>query len=116
MQTKAFEIRDRATFIPVIATLMESENEQEHYLLRRSGFGAFCGLVVLCRMEASGVDRNATYDPFAWGMNARTYNIAHRYIAQNWHNLNTGQVIDVEFILGETTIEKISEIMDDLPY
>jgi hypothetical protein len=34
---------------------------------------------------------------------------AHRYIEENWNALSDGDVIDVEFILGETKEKKISE-------
>jgi hypothetical protein len=126
MITKAFEIRDRGTFIPVIATKMtptalppvdqtindwHKSAEAERYLLRRAGYSAdlsdYC--VVLCRMEASGVDRNATYDPYAWGGGVRTYLVAHEHIIKHFDELESGAVIDVEFILKETKEPKISE-------
>ena len=34
---------------------------------------------------------------------------AHCYIERKWRELKDGDVIDVEFILGETTSIKISE-------
>lgn len=126
MITKAFEIRDRATFIPVIATKMtptvlppvdqtindwHKSAEAERYLLRRSGYSAdftdYC--VIVCRMEASGVARNATYDPYTWGAGDRTFCVAHKHIIEHWDELESGAVIDVEFILGETTEPKKSE-------
>jgi hypothetical protein len=119
MITKALEIRDSHTFIPVIAVKMvpslilkggqQVDDEAERYLLRRSGYGFANPCVVLVRMEASGVDRNATYDPFAWGGGSRTMTVAHDYITKNFDSLNSGDVIDVEFILGETKQPKQSE-------
>ena len=117
MITKAFEIRDRGTFIPVVAIKMvpsyladtADEVEAERYLLRRAGYNFDQPSILLCRMEASGVDRNATYDAYAWGSSARTMTAAHLYIEQNFDELETGDVIDVEFILGETTQMKVSE-------
>jgi len=38
--------------------------------------------------------------------------VAHAYIEKNFHNLNSGDVIDVEFILGETDKPKTSERFD----
>jgi hypothetical protein len=35
--------------------------------------------------------------------------VAHDYIRNNWPTLKDGDVIDVEFILGETNERKISE-------
>lgn len=113
MITKALEIRDRGTFIPVIAIKMVPDDgmdhEPERYLLRRSGYGFDDPCVVLCRMECSGVDRNATYDPYSWGGGARTYQVAHQYIIGHFDELESGDVVDVEFILGETSKPKISE-------
>lgn len=119
MQTKLFEVRDRGTFIPVMATLISPSHEDsspaEFYLMRRAGFGVgnpLVGnpLIILCRLECSGVARNATYDPFAWGANStRTLTVAHQHIAEHWAELETGAVIDVEFILGETREPKRSE-------
>ena len=116
MITKAFEIRDAATFIPVIAIKMvpdyvfrHDETNPERYLLRRAGFGFDDPCVIVCRMEASGVDRNATYDPYSWGGGSRTMTVAHEHIRKNFDNLNSGDVIDVEFILNETQKPKVSE-------
>gem|GEM_PF-2943358 len=50
-----------------------------------------------------------TYDPYDWSGTPRTYREAHKYIKQNWGILESGDVIDVEFILGETDTCKISE-------
>jgi len=116
MIVKALEIRDAATFIPVIAIKMVpdyvfrfDETNPERYLLRRSGYNFDDPSVVLCRMNCSGVDRNATYDPYAWGNQTRTMPVAHDYITKNFDNLNSGDVVDVEFILGETKQPKQSE-------
>ena len=81
----------------------------ERYLLRRAGYGFDDPCVVLCRMDASGVDRNATYDQFAWGGGTRTYQVAHQYIIDHFDELESGAVVDVEFILKETTQPKKSE-------
>lgn len=116
MIVKAFEVRDRCTFIPVFAVKMTpgEQNgdsvEKERYLLHRAGYTYFDdSCVVLCRMEASGVDRNATYDPYAWGGGTRTYQVAHQYIIDHFDELESGAVVDVEFILGETKEPKKSE-------
>ena len=113
MIVKAVEVRDRGTFIPCLAVKMvpveypDAASEPERYLLRRAGYGFVNPCVVLCRMDAIGVDRNATYDPFAWG--ERTLPVAHQYIADNFDRLESGAVVDVEWILKETTEPKKSE-------
>jgi hypothetical protein len=104
MKTKVFEIRDKNTFIPVIGILMEPEQESEGYLLRRAGYGG-PRCVLLTRLEGGG--RGSQYNPYEWG--DRTYRVAHQYITKEWSNLNNGDVIDVEFILGETQVKKESE-------
>lgn len=119
MIVKAIEIRDRGTFIPAMAVKMVptyrsqvetiTEHDADRYLLCRAGYNFQDPCVVLCRMEASGVNRNATYDPFAWGGDARTYQVAHNYIIEHFDELESGAVVDVEFILGETKIPKKSE-------
>ena len=103
MQVKLLEVRDRATFLPVLAVSTEANNAEQGYLLSRTGYGA--PLVILTRLHADG--RATHYDPYAWG--DRTMKTAHEYISLHWETLEDGDVIDVEFILGETTEKKISE-------
>lgn len=115
MITKCFELRDRGTFIPVIATKMIPDDddanqfERERYLLRRAGYGFVNPCVVLCRMDANGVARCASYDPYSWGADDRTFCVAHNYITEHFDELALGAVVDVEFILKETTEPKKSE-------
>ncbi len=118
MKTKAFEIRDRATFIPVIAIQMtpstdgpDEQKDAECFLLCRAGFSFESPSVILCRMESIGTDRNASFNPYTWG--SRTYCVAHKYIIEHFDELESGAVIDVEFILGESKTCKVSERFDD---
>jgi len=53
-------------------------------------------------------ERKASADPYFWG--DRTFTTAHFYITQEWAQLTSGDVVDVEFILGERTEPKLSEI------
>jgi hypothetical protein len=102
-----FEIRDRNTFVPVLAVRLRddpSENSwKERYLLRRCGY-SIDGSVLLTRLDGSG---KATSDPYDWA--DRTFATAHHHILEHWDELETGDVVDVEFILGETTEPKVSE-------
>ncbi len=110
MKTKLFELRDRSTFIPVMAVqLSPSDDSSENWLMRRAGFAFMDNNVILCRLECAGVDYNATHDPYAWDKGARTFFVAHKYIQENFDTLAPGAVVDVEFILGETTQPKVSE-------
>ena len=105
MKAKALEVRDKGTFIPVLAVDINPTEEAQRYLLRRCGY-ACDGVpnIVLTRLDGNGV---ATNDPYTWG--GRTYPIAHNYIINNWDKLQNGDVVDVEFILGETLKPKVSE-------
>jgi len=102
IETKLFELRDHSTFIPIIASRMTSDDPHEAWLLRRAGYrwegeGAPPPLVLLTRVQGN---YRAQYDPYSW--TGRTYPVAHDHIARNWHELQSGAVVDVRFILGET--------------
>lgn len=121
MILKLFELRDSGTFIPIFAfqcrpTYWGAGDMQlfnaERYLLSRAGFD-HKGLddhVIIGRLECEspGVSQ-CTYDVHAHSTVARTFLHAHRYIEQHWAELESGAVIDVEFILKETAEPKISE-------
>ena len=125
MQAKALEIRDRMTFIAILAVeMIPTEFEHTHwglpgsqddptaleeaqrYLLRRCGY-PIDGRPMILLTRLDGDARHATTDPYVWG--DRTFKTAHRYITENWATLVDGDVIDVEFILGETAQAKRSE-------
>ena len=107
MITKLFEIRDRNTFIPVLATKIDHEIEAQSYLLRRAGFmkpfdpDRF--YILLCRINGTEFQ----ILPHNWS--GRTMVTAHDHIVKKWEKLEDGDVIDVEFILGETKVKKVSE-------
>lgn len=105
MITKLLEIRDRATFIPVLAIHLEADNLVEDYLLSHAGFKTTSHNIAVWRLD--GGDGQCTSDEHAWDTGARTMALAHEYIISNWSEINTGDVIDVEFILGETKRMKI---------
>lgn len=106
MRSKLFEIRDKGTFIPVVAVRLDplcmDQSEQDSYLIRRAGWSTNPG-TLLTKLEGG----RACYDSYDWG--DRTMAVAHRHIAVNWHALESGQVVDVEFILKETASPKVSE-------
>ena len=118
MNVKLFEVRDIATFIPCWAIRMaptrvhalgiDIEYREEKYLLRRSGFGFDNPLVMFGRLDGG----ESQYDPHAWNGRARTMPIAHQHITAHWNELESGDVIDVQFILGEMTEPKVSEAYD----
>jgi hypothetical protein len=107
MEIKCLEIRDANTFIPVICIRPVAENDAQRYLLRRDGYRA--DETEQCIIMINAQCHGAAYDPYDWKGDARTKPLAHAYIAQHWHELLDGDVIDVEFILGERPEKKCSE-------
>ena len=110
-EVKIFEVRDRATFMVLSAVFIPSWDNMNtpdsvKYLIWWAGHAR---------------DRIMLYnltDPFIMEMtpNAwkdRTYKTAHKYIEDNWKELVSGQVLDVEFILGEVDTPKESQRLKD---
>lgn len=107
MEVKIFELRDRATFIPIAAVKIPAHttidrNDAENYLLWNAGWS-------IDHIVMFNVEDPAKYqsDPSDW--NDRTYETAHMYICKHFDELENGQVVDVEFILGEVTEPKQSQ-------
>jgi hypothetical protein len=65
-------------------------------------------LVMLVRMDANGNARQAAYDCYDWG-GGGTMQAAHYWIQGHWEEIQSGAVVDVEFIRGITTAPKQSE-------
>lgn len=121
MEAKLFEVRDKGTFMPVLAVLLSpgpcatrEEFTGEMFLLGRCGMPAEKQCVgippsnryVLMTPIYSHPEK-ATTDPYDWG--DRTRHTAHLHIIEAWHALRSGDVIDVEYLLGETQTKKVSE-------
>lgn len=105
MKTIAVEIHDRMTFVAGLAVKLESTDPIEIWLMWKGGYHpqaneTFVALIHLGRGEGK-------VDPHEW--KDRTMNEAHKYIVKNFDKLTTGDIIDVEFILGETTAKKTTE-------
>lgn len=103
MIVKLLEVRDKATFLPVFAISTKPSNDGQGYLLRRCGFISG-DAVILARLNG---EQPSSADAYFWG--DRTMSAAHHYIEQHFDELKDGDVIDVEFIKGETTKPKTSE-------
>lgn len=112
-KTIFLEIRDRMTFIPVMAVSLETNVsagfEPRDYLLKRAGYGGnYLNVHIINLNEKIGYS-----DAFEWDRNSgKTMFEAHRYIRDNFDTLKDGDVIDVEFILGEKDTKKKSERFD----
>jgi len=110
MTTKTIEVRDKATFIPMIAIRLDPITRADRYLLARAGYGLTPAdqekYVLLARIGGGG--GTIHYDPSDWP-SARTFQVAHQWIIDHFDEIESGAVVDVEFILGETTAPKVSE-------
>lgn len=103
MEVKLLEVRDRMTFLPVYAISTKPLNDSQNFLLRRMGFN-HGESVIIARLNG---ETNSSADAYHW--NDRTMQTAHLYIEEHFDALKDGDVVDVEFILGESTQPKISE-------
>lgn len=109
MIAKTVEIRDAATFIPALAVKLEPTTEQDRYLLGRAGYGitreSQARYVVLARV-AGGVGY-ATSDPYNW--QSSTMQRAHAWLLEHFDEIESGAVVDVEYITGMASAPKVSE-------
>jgi hypothetical protein len=109
MQVKCLELRDAATFIPVICIRpLPGDNEAQRYLLRRDGYSCSPDDNIIIMIDAQC--RGCAYDPYHW--REGTHRTAHLFIMENWNTLKDGDVIDCEFIRGKTAKPKISERLE----
>jgi len=108
VKTKVLEIRDYMTHVPALAIQMLADDEvQEYYVHEHCGYPRDGSSIVLMRLS----DCRATNDPHEWPTmgSGRTMPVAHVYILDHFGELKDGDVVDVEFILGETKVKKTSE-------
>ena len=110
---KLFEIRDAGTTMPVIAIKPDPHNETERWLYSMSGYGVSAegqgDYVMLAPMHAG--EGKLVCDPYnhPGGPKVHTLFVAHQHIITNWSVLESGDVVDVQFILGETKEAKTTE-------
>ena len=113
MITKTFEVRDSCTFIPIIAIKLIPTFESDRYLLSRAGWGETAKEqathILVSRLDGGKSEMNC--DPYSWTDSPRTLRVAHRYLIEHFDELKSGAVIDVEFILGESAVEKTPEAL-----
>lgn len=105
MIIKLLELRDEGTRIAVMAISVTPENEQQRALIRSAGYSPSFDDVMMIDLHSC----NGSYDPYKHG-GARTRREAHLYIREHFSELKDGDVVDVEFILGERDTPKVSEI------
>jgi hypothetical protein len=110
LDNKVLEVRDSMTHIPVLAIRMLAQNEvQDYYIHSRMGYPRDGSTIAVIQLN----DCDGNCDPYAWPRETRTMQTAHQYIYEHFDELNDGDVVDVEFILGETATKKVSERITD---
>lgn len=108
MQIKFVEIRDRMTCIPAVAIQMLGENDIQRHYLHNAGYPRDGSSIMLMVVY----DGKATNDPYEWGAlgkGDRTLPAAHNWIIDHFREIAEGDVIDVEYILGESKTCKVAE-------
>ena len=106
MNTKLFEVRDRGTLFTVMAIKMVSHKAIERTFLHFAGYTEDAPVVLVTKLA----NPNETHiDPYDW-ISDRTMREAHMYIMECFDELSTGDVVDVEYILGETDHRKESQV------
>lgn len=107
---KFFEVRDKATTASVMCIQMDlmkvlyTQGERSVRIASRAGY-AFNPTCILFHPMAHD---KIKYDPCEWG--DRTYQVAHDYIIKNWETLESGDIVDVEYILGERDKPKTTDL------
>jgi hypothetical protein len=105
MTPKMVEIRDAATFIPALAVKLEPVTPQDRYLLLRAGYSPAQTYVQLIRL--AGGNGQGTCDPEDW--DSLTMQHAHVWLIEHFDEIESGAVVDVEFIRGLRATPKRSE-------
>ena len=107
-EAKLLEVRDDGTTIPVLALATDGTglNEAERWLWERAGYPVGYPYVLLAQID--GGDGRITCDPHDWEI-GRTLREAHRYVQERFAELSSGDVVDVEFLLGERAAPKLPE-------
>lgn len=111
MEVKILEIRDSGTFMPVMCVRLTSTSEEERYLLSRAGYGVdyMSQRQYIQMINLAGGSGYSSCDPYDWPGPATTLPEAHKHIIEHWDALESGDVVDVEYILGHTKEPKVSE-------
>lgn len=113
MICKTIEIRDKGTFVPALAVKLTPSNEQDRYLLARCGFGLKpeeqSSFVLLMGLQSH--PERVTYNPYDWGNNRSRF-CAHKWLIEHFDEIESGAVVDVEYILGESSVPKVSEAVE----
>jgi len=119
MAQKIIEVRDAGTHVDVLAIRLEAQNEQERYILARSGYGGgnedFANFTLMIDLNWPVSIWGSAYECEMDTRPSRTFYEAHRELTKNWDAYKSGDVLDVQFVIGETDHPKKSDRFYD-PY
>ncbi len=106
-EIKYFEVRDRMTTVSAMCVQMDLKRlaDRDYKIARHAGYSADINCILFHPMHENKIN----YDQYEWG-GARTYVVAHNYIIENWDTLKSGDIVDVEFILGERDKPKETDL------
>ena len=102
MEFKLFELRDRCTFIPLLCIKPQgcmTGLELHPFIAKMAHRFGYQGSHAVIAMHMAKPEFCKS-DPYEW--EDRTFKTAHKYVITHWEELKTGDVIDVQYILGET--------------
>lgn len=95
------EIRDRATCIVAMAIRM-IPNAQERFLFNQIGYRSYSHpTIILMSLEAPWCAARYHDEWSRLRIGGRSFEVAHKWIEENFDSIEPCQVIDVEFILKE---------------
>jgi len=114
MTTKLLEVRDSMTRISVLAIRFDPADAIERAIFGQNWYGTNIDdqsrYVVVVRLN----DLEARYAADDWPTGTRTMTLAHQHILAHFNELETGDVVDVEFEQGWKPDKKRAEWRDML--
>ena len=104
LEIKFVEVVDIATCIPCLLLKGKPDNmdNRQSWIWERGGWGDTEG-IYLMPIQTPELTK---YDPYDY--KDRTFKTVLLHAQQNWNTINDGDVIDVEFVLGEKSAPKES--------
>jgi len=118
IEAKLFEIRDRATSLLLLSTKIRMPENYGNLsevdtittrMLRKAGY-SFGQSYIFVKLVSSGLSNAKDfYDRYSAHSSGRTFGYAYEVIEQSFEDLCNGDVIDVEYSLGEAEEPKVAE-------
>lgn len=109
MEYKMIEVRDAMTTLPVLFIRpLPAANAQEKWMWKRAGFAETQDYTIPLEIGAIGSLKfkvpysSGLYDP----RTERTMYHATVYVEEHWAELKNGDLVGVEFMLGESKLKK----------